>query len=80
MGMFDRVWVSCPQCGAANEFQSKSGDCTLADYTLADAPPSILGDLDRQGAISCEKCGVPFEIKVRCIAIPVPVGGIQSFD
>lgn len=46
MGMFDSVWVDCPVCGAtgqkAIEFQSKSGVCTLEDYTLDDVPAETL--------------------------------------
>lgn len=55
MGTFDRVWVPCPNCGKPTEFQSKSGPCTLADYTTDDCPPDVLKGLD--GSATCEACG-----------------------
>ena len=55
MGMFDRVWVSCPKCGAQVEFQSKAGECILKDYTLNDVPPEIREDIVGEMEF-CENC------------------------
>lgn len=66
MGMFDSVYVSCPNCGSANEFQSKAGDCLLKDYSLDNAPPEIL--LDLKGQIqTCFNCKKSIGIVVQCI-------------
>lgn len=45
MGMFDSLMVPCPKCGAMVEFQSKAGECILAEYTIEDCPIVILADL-----------------------------------
>lgn len=72
MGMFDSVWVPCPKCGKKSEFQSKSGDCTLASYEIDNAPASVLADVNRHAPNECE-CGAVFAVKVQCVAIPVLV-------
>ena len=55
MGMFDSVYVTC-SCGSDVEFQSKSGACACASYTLENAPFAIAADII--GSISkCGKCG-----------------------
>jgi hypothetical protein len=55
MGLFDSVWMPCPGCGTAIEFQSKAGECGLTSYSMDDAPLRILADID--GDIeSCPKC------------------------
>ena len=63
MGMFDRVYVPCPVCSELSEFQSKSGDCTLAEYTLADVPADVIQDVNRQSPNTCSKCGTKFRVK-----------------
>ena len=46
MGMFDSVYIDCPECGEEVEFQSKAGDCVLASYSKGDAiPMTIVADL-----------------------------------
>ena len=62
MGMFDRIWASCPRCNKEFEFQSKAGHCLLSDYSLADAPAEVLMNLYPKVA-HC-KCGFRFTIKV----------------
>lgn len=62
MGMFDRVWACCPRCNKQYEFQSKGGNCSLADYSLADAPVEVLADVYPKVA-HCP-CGFQFTIKV----------------
>lgn len=61
MGMFDSVMVPCPKCGECAEFQSKGGDCTLAVYTLDEAPTDVLSDIDKYPE-ACKKCGTVFEV------------------
>ena len=73
MGMFDSVMVPCPTCGERSEFQSKSGDCLLAVYELADCPPDVLADVNRHAPNACEKCGSIFAVQVTWSAKAVPV-------
>lgn len=84
--MFDSVFVPCPKCTGSNEFQSKSGDCDLAVYSLVDVPTDVLEDINRHAPIKCGACGtryrVAFEISksishrgvvTTVLAPPVPV-------
>jgi len=66
MGMFDSVIVYCPNCGQANEFQSKAGECLLNEYSLNNAPPEILLDLKDEKQI-CPKCKKLIGITVQAI-------------
>ena len=63
MGMFDRVWVKCPECGKEVEFQSKAGECVLADYTLDNVPLKIGVGLINEKE-ECENCGYIVTIKI----------------
>lgn len=63
MGMFDSVWVECPKCKTENEFQSKSGDCILANYDLKNCPPDVLINVNRHSPVKCE-CGVQYEVDI----------------
>ncbi len=60
MGMFDRVWVTCPQCDENVEFQSKAGICELENYDHTSVPPCIAESLYYKSEF-CKQCG--FEIK-----------------
>ncbi len=64
MGLFDSVWVNCPMCGTANEFQSKSGDCYLSNYTLEHCPKNVLMDINRHAPIICTNCKSPYEVDI----------------
>lgn len=55
MGMFDSLWVRCPNCNTKVEFQSKSGECGLYDYDVHNVPASIAGDVDGQ-SMQCPGC------------------------
>ena len=67
MGMFDRVYVNCLQCGERIELQSKSGDCILAEYTLNDVPADVIGGLAGDEG-NCPKCGAGYKVVVRMSA------------
>lgn len=60
MGLFDRVEVPCPECGAKNDFQSKGGDCSMHCYTLENAPDDVMSDVNRHAPISCRHCETPY--------------------
>lgn len=63
MGMFDTVWVNCPKCGDELSFQSKSGDCVLANYKLENAPKDVMYNVNRHSPIKCE-CGRKYKIDI----------------
>ncbi len=61
MGMFDRIWIECPECKEMVEFQSKAGGCALDDYYIRGGQPTaipraILDDI-MLDSHQCEKCG-----------------------
>lgn len=61
MGMYDSVWVRCPHCGIDNEFQSKSGDCFLNEYSLDECPEDVLLNVNRHAPIECD-CGCRYMV------------------
>jgi len=66
MGMFDSVWVKCPNCGQENQFQSKSGDCCLRNYNLGDCPDDVLQNVNRHSPIKCDcECKYAVDINSR---------------
>lgn len=64
MGVFDSVWVECPKCKHENEFQSKSGACILANYTLEQCPPDVLLNINRHSPKKCEECKTLYEVDI----------------
>lgn len=56
MGMYNSLYVQCPQCNHRIEFQSKAGNCSLDRYKLQNCPPEIALDLDRESK-ECDHCG-----------------------
>lgn len=77
MGMYDSVMVPCPQCGTKNEFQSKGGDCSLAEYELADAPADVLLDADRHDG-RCHDCGTRYRLVIhKTVSASVEVIGSE---
>ena len=71
MGMFDRIWVNCPNCGTLVEFQSKAGECILHDYNIYNIPAGIADDI-KNDAEMCEKCGEVVSLYVKVSATVVP--------
>ena len=65
MGCFDTVKVPCPRCGSIAYFQSKGGDCVLAEYDLDDCPADVMSDVNRHAPYSCDNCGALFSVKAR---------------
>jgi hypothetical protein len=71
MGMFDRLWLDCPSCDQLTEFQSKWGECTLADFTLENAPLAVVADAHDEGSkgrLYCEHCRAKLQVSVRFLA------------
>jgi hypothetical protein len=85
MGMFDRVWITCPECGKEFEQQTKAGPCLLIDYHLSgyedDIPPYILEDLENRPGqydfrgydMKCDHCGCEVEIEVHGRLVGKPI-------
>lgn len=69
MGMFDSVYINCPQCGQQIEYQSKAGGCNLDKYDINNVPPRIGGDIigDEQ---QC-RCGATIRIEGTIMIWPV---------
>jgi hypothetical protein len=68
MGVFDSIYIKCPKCDSDVEFQTKSGDCTLAEYRYIvpyELAKSIEADTER-----CE-CGEVVYPKLTDIYIKV---------
>ena len=63
MGLYDSVWVECPNCGKEKEFQSKSGECNLSNYTLENCPDNVLKDVNRHSPCGCE-CGAFYNVDI----------------
>jgi hypothetical protein len=66
--MFDTVYVVCPKCGEESDIQSKAGPCMLERYTVADAPASVLGDLDGE-TLDCN-CGLAIAVQTLVTFVP----------
>lgn len=74
MGMFDSVYVSCPNCGVVVELQSKAGKCELKRYKMVEAPAQLLLDLADRNE-TCSHCGKSFYLRVQVITHAVTVSG-----
>ena len=63
MGLFDTIIAKCPNCCESLQFQTKSGDCILANFKLENAPKDALRDANRHAPIKCQ-CGVYYAIDI----------------
>lgn len=62
MGMFDSVYVNCPECNTQNEIQSKAGDCDLKRYHFTSVPAVIAEDISGE-VVKCYACNTRFSIE-----------------
>jgi transcription elongation factor Elf1 len=58
MGLYDILLAECPSCGAAVEFQTKSGHCEMREYRGA-APINVF---EGTAATACSNCGEWWEL------------------
>ena len=63
MGVYDSVLVKCPKCNEENEFQSKSGECSLRVYDLENCPDDVLHNVNRHSPLQCD-CGQRYEVDI----------------
>jgi len=62
MGMFDSVRTKCPKCpDGILEWQSKSGDCILKEFSVHQVPMNIAFDINGETTI-CNECRTVFVI------------------
>jgi transcription elongation factor Elf1 len=61
MGMFDRVFFTCPNCNARIEEQSKAGTCALLEFNEKEVPIAIAGDI-KGNTVYCHNCDDSFVI------------------
>lgn len=72
MGMFDTVWVPCPECENELELQSKGGPRLLYNYPAYDVPRDVAADLvepwyyatDDNKTLKCDYCGTRLYITI----------------
>ena len=75
MGCYDTIKMKCTQCGKTIEEQSKAGTCNLWDYSLQEAPLSIIAALKEYPEhydLTCPKCGQEHEVKVQYMVQLIP--------
>ncbi len=65
MGMFDRVFISCPSCGVQNEVQSKAGKCALDTYWQESVPLNIAIDIEGT-VVTCDNCQTRYMVGKPC--------------
>jgi hypothetical protein len=68
MGMFDSLYVDCPQCGKPIEFQSKVGDCACDDFDITNVPAEIALDC-KDDIEQCPNCFAEVGLNVQSIVI-----------
>lgn len=62
--MFDSLHVKCPKCSNELEFQSKSGECMLSDYTKKDLTPMVAIGMDGN-IVRCQFCNNRIQLVVQ---------------
>lgn len=77
MGMFDRIFFKCEECGYDIEAQSKAGGCNLEDHSSECVPVAIADDLENE-IIECCSCGSEFKIISLVPLRGVPMGLIKK--
>lgn len=65
MGMFDSVYVFCPNCGDEVEFQSKAGECVTEEYYLHNMPAEIAKDICGDSLVC--SCGKLLTLITQCV-------------
>jgi len=63
MGMFDRIFVKCPNCKEILEFQSKGGECMLDKFTEKNVPWNVILPVDGE-VVKCPKCSKNIKLKI----------------
>ena len=78
MGMFDSIYIPCPNCNKKYEAQSKSGECMLMAYDFPSetakepAPYDVMEDVNRHAPFTCRECGTLFQVKTVKETVIIP--------
>ena len=75
MGLYDSVYITCPECGHKNEIQSKQDVCQLAKYDFScieEIPESILEEINST-VHKCNNCMSLFGIHIKWKVMKIPV-------
>lgn len=72
MGMFDRIWFTCPNCGKPIEEQSKAGECLLLDYNQTGVPLKIASAI-LNSEVHCDGCKETFVIVAKDYFPPLDI-------
>lgn len=79
MGMYDSAYLPCPKCRTRVEFQSKSGQCILGQYTEADIPIDVApGLVDKSYNTVCGNCGAYLAAQVEVVVYVIEVAPIRG--
>lgn len=64
MGMYDSLYVECPKCKAKLEYQSKSGQCCMWNFTKKDLTYEVAGGINGN-IVRCQFCNkrIQFTLK-----------------
>lgn len=66
MGVYNKIFVNCPNCGELVEFQSKSGSCMLESFHIKSVPENeVQGILGDTRVCECGKKVTIMDIKSR---------------
>ena len=74
MGLYDTVYIPCPECKYENEVQSKRDKCVLARYhfnDLEEIPEGILDDI-KDTILTCDNCKSLLMMEVRFKVVKIP--------
>ncbi len=61
MGLFNSLYIKCPDCGNELEFQSKSGECAMSVYNDSNLSPTVAVGMD-DDIVRCDFCNNNFEL------------------
>lgn len=63
MGMFDYIYINCPNCSYKIEEQTKNGDCSLERYEFTEtSSPELFC-----GTYFCDSCNTQFCIEMEFV-------------
>jgi len=74
MGCFDTLYFICPACNKITTCQSKADECLLREFSINEAPLTIILDVEndsKRGNLYCDYCEEQLELKVQYIVNPV---------
>ena len=78
MGLYDEIYITCPECSESIIFQSKSGPCHLSTYSLETASEEVLAGIgnDIEACPNCKTaiCVVRIKLNDEFMWVPMVSG------